>query len=400
VLTADGQAGDLIAQRLQERGLAVSVARELAGALPMLGQQDLIVLDAGDAASLAMLCRRISDEVGSRHSPILTVAHTADVDARVRLLEAGADDVIAQPVDATELDAIVDALLLRSAAALPEAGAQEPESAWQPPEAPGRVIAFGAAKGGSGTTTLAVNTSLVLAEMAPGSVAIADLDMYHAQVSTHLDIYARNSTAQLAAEDYTMQTPELIHEAGRQHPSGLMVFGGPYRPDEGVNLTPDQLVRLVDALRRVYGTVIVDSGSTLDDRAMALLAAADHVVMPITPDIPALRLLHAALQVLSEGGPVTEKTTFIINDICARSTITPAQVEEHLGIKVTLEVPYDGENFLRAVNEGHPLMSLARRSAAAAAIKRLAELTAETRLEDEAAEPPRRNLLRGLLGRG
>jgi pilus assembly protein CpaE len=61
------------------------------------------------------------------------------------------------------------------------------------------VIVFASAKGGSGTTTLAVNTALLLAEMAPGNVAIADLDMFHGQVSTHLDIYGRGSATDTGA---------------------------------------------------------------------------------------------------------------------------------------------------------------------------------------------------------
>jgi pilus assembly protein CpaE len=259
------------------------------------------------------------------------------------------------------------------------------------------VIAFSAAKGGSGTTTLAVNTALVLAEMAPGSVAIADLDMYHGQVSTHLDIYARNSTAQMAREDRQTQTPDVVHEAGKHHASGLMVFGGSYRPDEALDVTGQQLASLVDAFRRVYGTVIVDAGSMLDDRSLSVLARADHVVMPIAPDIPSLRLLHAALQVMSEAGSLTDKTMFVLNQIYPKASIGAEQIEEHLGIRISLEVPYDGENFLRSVNEGQPLMSLARRSPAAAAIKRLAELTAETRLEDDLIPPARRGRLRGFL---
>jgi Flp pilus assembly CpaE family ATPase len=82
-----------------------------------------------------------------------------------------------------------------------------------------------------------------------------------------------------------------------------------------------------------------------------------------------------------------------------KPTISAEQIEEHLGIRISVEVPHDGENFLRAVNEGQPLTLLARRSPAAAAIRRLAEMTADTRLEDELVAPARRGKLRGLLGR-
>ena len=100
-------------------------------------------------------------------------------------------------------------------------------------------------------------------------------------------------------------------------------------------------------------------------RSLVRARRADHIVMPITPDIPSLRLVHAALQVMSDVGALTDKTMFVLNEIYPRPTITAEQIEEHLGIRISLEVPYDGDNFLRAVNEGQPLVSLARRSPAA-----------------------------------
>jgi pilus assembly protein CpaE len=114
----------------------------------------------------------------------------------------------------------------------------------------------------------------------------------------------------------------------------------------------------------------------------------------VTPDIPALRLLHAALEVLSELGNAVDRTVFVVNDIYPKSSITADQIEEHLSIKVGMTVPYDSENFLRAINEGQPIVQLARRSAATAAIKRLAEMLSEGG-DDDAAEAPRK---KGRLG--
>ncbi len=399
LISLDGNAAQTVGPSLERRGMSVAATRDLGAALGRLGEFQLIILDDSDSARLVLLIRQINDATGSRHPPILAIANTQDVDERVRLLEAGADDVLAQPIDERELEAFVEALLLRSPGAAATPGA--PEAAARPgPAAPGRLIVFAAAKGGSGTTSLAVNTALVLAEMAPGSVAIADMDMYHGQVSTHLDIYARSSTAELAREDLSHPAPELIHEAGKQHSSGLMVFGGPYRPDEGVDIGGDHLAALAEALRSSFGTTVIDAGSIIDMRSLSLLTSADSVVMPITPDIPALRLLHGALQVMSEAGPLADRAIFVVNDIYPKRTISPDQIEEHLGIRIGLEIPYDGENFLRAVNEGQPLMSIARRSPAAAAIRKLAEMTAETRVDDDYGTPQKKGRLGGLLRRG
>ena len=403
VLVSLGGNAQPLAAALARMDLSVSVARDLNAALADIAGAQLIVVEAADMPSLALLCRRINDEAGSSHPPILAVVPTRDVETRVKVLEAGADDVLTQPIDERELGAMVDALLLRSTPSPSLGSAAAGAAAPMAPRtqaAPGRVIMFAAAKGGSGTTTLAVNTALLLAEMAPGNVAIADMDMFHGQVSTHLDIYGRGSTATLAREDLQSQTAEMIADSGRLHPTGLMVYGGPYRPDDGAGITSDQLGLLLKTLRGMYATVVVDGGSTLDGRAMSVLDAADRLALVVTPDIPALRLLHAGLEVLSEMGNVADRTVFVMNDIYPKSSITADQIEEHLSIKVGMTVPYDSENFLRAVNEGQPIVSLVRRSAATAALKRLAEMLSETGDDDGAEAPRKKGRLGGFLGRG
>ena len=400
LLTVEGNDTDQVVLPLERLGMSVSVARDPASALQRLGEHQLVILETPDAASLAMLCRRINDQFGSAHPPILAVAHSRDVEARVGLLEAGADDVIGQPIDERELEALVEALLLRAPAPAGTEDAPPPVTP-KPSGVPARVIAFASAKGGSGSTTLAVNTALILAEMAPGNVAIADLDMYHGQVSTHLDIYARSSTAALAREEHFDSADETFREAGRPHSGGLVVFGGPYRPDDATDITPEQLTRLVEGMRDLYGTLVVDLGNTLDARTLAVLERADVVALVVTPDIPSLRLLHAGLQVLSETGSATDRAVFVLNHIYPKAMIGGEQIEEHLGIKVGLEIPHDGPNFLKSVNEGQPLASIAPRSPAAVALRKLAgELGTTAIAEKEAAAPAqRRGLFRGLLGR-
>jgi Flp pilus assembly CpaE family ATPase len=99
-------------------------------------------------------------------------------------------------------------------------------------------------------------------------------------------------------------------------------------------------------------------------------------------------------------GKVAERATFVVNDIYPKSSISADQIEEHLAIKVGLTVPYDSETFLRAVNEGQPMVTLARRSAASIALRKLAELLADAGIDEGAAKPQKRGRLGGFLNRG
>jgi pilus assembly protein CpaE len=153
-------------------------------------------------------------------------------------------------------------------------------------------------------------------------------------------------------------------------------------------------------MRALYGTVVIDAGSVLDVRILDVLDRADEVVLVLTPDIPSLRLLHAALQVLSESGSATDRAMFVVNQVHARQMISGDQIEEHLGIKIGLEVPYDGEGFLKAVNEGQPLVTMAHRSNATTALRRLATQLTNGQVEVVASPAQgKTSRFKGLLSR-
>ena len=112
---------------------------------------DLIVAE-GLAASGAIASLRVASE--GRITPILVVAPAHDVEARIAFLEAGADDVISGGFEPTELTGRVTALLIRTGRIATDLGAHP---------GTGEIVAFFSPKGGVGTTTLAVNTAVLLA---------------------------------------------------------------------------------------------------------------------------------------------------------------------------------------------------------------------------------------------
>ncbi len=68
----------------------------------------------GSAPTLFEMCRE-------GNTPVIVIAATDDVEARLSLFEAGADDVLAKPFDPRELTARVGALLRRTRGASPTA---------------------------------------------------------------------------------------------------------------------------------------------------------------------------------------------------------------------------------------------------------------------------------------
>ncbi len=404
ILSVNGPAEQALVAALKSSGIQASVVTDPAVAARDATGHQLLVVDAADdkvVARLAHELRKAADAAGPAQLPLLAVAHGDDVELRVRLLEAGADDVLTYPFDPRELDALVDALLLRTeSGSTATADGVPADIAVGPAARAHEVFVFAAAKGGVGTTTLAVNTALALAGASRAPVAIADLDFQRGQVATLLDVQGATTTADLARDEQALEDGNALRQAGAGHPGGVHVFVAPYRPDLGTSVDHQQATALVDALRRGFGQVVVDAGSVLDWRVLAEMGAADRIVLTVTPEIPSLRVLQGALELINEVEGVAERTVFVLNNLFARQSVSAEQIQEHLGVPIAVEIPHDGELFLSAANEGQPLILSAPRSPAAQAIRQLAAILRGQQAETRAAPQPKRKGIASLLKRG
>jgi len=327
-------------------------------------------------------------------TPILIVAPAGDVEARIAFLEAGADDVIAGGFARRELEARVEALLIRAGRVRPEPARDGAPS--------GEVTTFFSPKGGVGTTTLAVNTAVLLAggmssNEAPGSrVLLVDLDLQFGQVATHLNISPRFDLAALATDDQAVADPEVAASYLAQHVSGLQVLAAPANPEADFRVSVEQLERAIAALRPRFDHVIVDCGSRLDPRTLWMLEQADTHLFVIFPEIAALRATSLMLGFLAETATLRARTHFVVNHIFPKELLKSRDVESLLRSKPIAEIPYTEVEMIRAVNEGVPVVSGRPGSQVALALQKVAQAVVgiQTEAPDEDAHPRR-----GLFGR-
>lgn len=332
----------------------------------------LIVVDQTTGIEPTEVVTRIKADQRLAATPVLAIAQSDSVDERIALLEAGADDVMTQPIDDIELAVRAEVLLVRT----PQVAASEPptpavDTPAEHPEGP-RSLGFFAAHGGVGTTTLAVNTAVRLADRGAASVALVDLDPWWGQVATHLDLQPRSSIVDLARDLAGGTDLEVVRSYGMTHPSGVTVYTSPARPDESARLTQDQLELVLEGLRGAFDYVVVDGGSTMDEHAQVLLARVDRVVVVVSPEIPAVRATRMLLEQMSEYEAPTERQVLVLNHIFAASLVKREDLRRSLQAPIDVEVPYDALAYLKAVNEGIPVVIGAPNSAPAQAIRRLA----------------------------
>ena len=130
-------------------------------------------------------------------------------------------------------------------------------------------------------------------------------------------------------------------------------------------ITKAHVTQILSTLLDGYDLVVIDAGSTLDERVLTVFEAAETVLLTVTPEIGALKSMHGLLEALARPGRSAPKSIFVLNNLFAREILKLRDVETSLGAKMAVELPYDAFLYLKAVNEGVPIVLGAPRSAPA-----------------------------------
>ncbi len=237
-----------------------------------------------------------------------------------------------------------------------------------------RTIAVYSPKGGVGTTTIATNMGIAAVARRPDKVVLVDLALQFGGLATLLNLDPKQTIADVIRDESALREPELLRTYAMRHDSGLHVLASPAGPEAAATVTPEIVTQILRTLLDGYDMVVIDAGSALDERALAIFEAAEAVVLPVVPEIASLKAMHALLEFLGEAGSVGLKSTFVLNNLFARDILKLRDVENFLGSKIAVELPYDAFLYLKAANEGVPIVTGAPKSIAAERLTRLSTI--------------------------
>ena len=354
-------------EQLGEAGYVTTSVNTAAEVVAAVGAHpyDLVVAE-GLAVSGAIARIRAASR---SQLPVVVVSPAGDVEARIAFLEAGADDVIAAGFSPRELEARVEALLIRTGRARPSGPTGD---------GAGRIVTFFSPKGGVGTTTLAVNSAVLLAggheqmQGQGGRVLLIDLDLQFGQVATHLNLSPRYDIADLCRDDQALTDASLALTYLTAHSSGVSVLAAPVNPEADFHITVDHLEQAIRAFRPSFDHILIDCGSRLDPRTLWILEQADTHIFVIFPEIAALRATTLMLGFLAETATLRAVTHLVVNHIFPKELLKTRDVENLLKAKQAAEIPYTEVDMIRAVNEGVPVVFSRPSAPASQAIQGLA----------------------------
>ncbi len=343
---------------LKQEGFEVHVASDGQAGVEMAAAiaPDLILMDVAmpklDGYAATQQIRKA--EQGTR-VPIIMHTAEADVEQRVKGLRAGADDDIVKPFHPLELMARIKALLARSGGG-PERKAPDEKATL------GRLCCFYGAKGGVGTTTIAINTAIALASRLKRKTALFDANLQFGDTRVFLDL-GLDSSSIVNAIGVPDLDAELLKKLIVNHHAGLDLLLAPPNPEqadivvERQRADPSSLSNVLALMRRAYDYTLVDMAKTIDDFNLQLFDEADVIFVVMTADLSCLKNVRLVLETMDSLGYPRDKVQLVLNRSNAYTGINVDNAESALGRKIDYQVINEYRGAISALNSGEPFMS-------------------------------------------
>jgi Flp pilus assembly CpaE family ATPase len=333
----------------------VADVRGLASLLAARGDVVVAILDADANAELASRAWSLLHEAG-RRIPALIVIDPASLD--VLDLDAPGhedDEYLTRPYAAESVRWRVEAMCIRSVAIDDGSGpvlqGTIDTSEWG---RRGQLIAVFNPKGGVGKTTIALNLAAAL--VAAGQrVLLVDADTVTGHVSISLGMDGVGTVVDAWRDELDGGPVQSFVEMASAHPSGLRILPLSASPIHTEILEPERVGAAIAAARRSVDWVIADLHPSYSPLNRAVFDKADRILVPVTPDLPAIRAVVKLREVADELG-MRERLSLIINR--SGTGVPTTDVEQAIGIPAFGEVRSAGPMLVKANNEGRTLVEL------------------------------------------
>ncbi|HEX7085245.1 MAG TPA: AAA family ATPase [Vicinamibacterales bacterium] len=329
-----------IGRLLRSGGVPVSLMEDRRASGEPLAP-DLVVADIrGDVPSGLAAIERL--RAAHPTTAIFAVALSTDPELILQAMRAGANEFFMWPVPEEPFHGAVRRTHTRR------------ESAQASSKPPSTALVFFGAKGGAGTTTVAVNCAVELARLTRRQTVIVDLKPGFGEVALFLGVRPRFTILD-ALENLHRMDRDFLRELLARHKSGLEILAGseqferPGAPDAGA---VEELFRV---LGKSHDYVVVDAGNQITSCSIAALYAADSIFVVANPDVPSVRNAQRLVDKVRQLGVGGERIRILLNRASDQHMIAPKQIETALGYGIHHTFPSDYKTVSTALNSGVPL---------------------------------------------
>ncbi|MCU1285264.1 MAG: hypothetical protein JWO13_1614 [Acidobacteriales bacterium] len=290
---------------------------------------DIPPRDSGAALRAIELLRVVSPE-----TTIFAIGEMSQPHVIVNAMRAGAREYLERPTSTH--------LLLEALARLTSAQRKAHANSTR-----GKVFTVINAKGGSGATTIAVNTALALQAL-HGNVALVDVaTLGHAAL--HLNLKPGFTLSDALHNLHRLDGTLLEGYMGR-HERGLHLLAGPTEPSVTSGASAE-FARLFDLLVLQYGHVVVDASSRLDPVTRVICDLSDHVLLVAQADVTSLWSAQKMQSFLADS----DRLSLVLNRFRKIPGFSESDVESATQTKLIWKVPNQYALIAQGIDRGIPV---------------------------------------------
>jgi pilus assembly protein CpaE len=208
-------------------------------------------------------------------------------------------------------------------------------------------------KGGVGKTTVATNLASALQTRTGHEVLLIDADTVTGHVTTSLALDQVRTVADAWRDEAEGGPAESLVDIASQHESGLKVVALTDSPIHTDILDPDRVSTAIAVARKSFDYIVVDLHPSYSQLNIGVFMISDRILVPVTPDVPAIRAAVQFRDVARELG-LLDRLELVINR--ANSGVTVADLEKTVGLAPQAQIRSAGMQLVHAANEGKTLI--------------------------------------------
>lgn len=324
------------------------ISKDLARDLKTLGESeraDVLICELNGALDEAQL-EAVETELARLSETIAVFVSFAESDIKLmrHMIRIGVRDVLPQPVDRDDLINQVTTVL-----------SEKRERMLNAKGSLSSVYSFIAAKGGSGTSTLAVNVAVELARRHKLKVALIDLDLQLGVCDMLLDITPKSNVYDAISQSHRVDAV-FIKALMTTHASGLDVLPSPGQLTSVSEISVQDIHRVLDAVAEAYEVVILDVPNFFVPWTIEALKMSERVMLVVQNELSTIKDAKTILDNLPALGVSRESIEVVSNRAMSKmASVSIEELKHTLGVKRAHRVRTDFQTSSAAHNQGKPL---------------------------------------------
>jgi len=298
-------------------------------------EPDAVIINLADYTQVCRSVGRLNME--RPHLPLIALHTAAEPQLLLDLMQLGVRELWFPPLDAGHMQNAVNRLLQQK-----QAAASDKTSA-------GSVIAFLPARGGCGSTTIALNTAGAIGRLGK-SALLADFDFHNSIVAFWLKLDPRHGMNE--ALDRAHWLDDALWKNIVQPVGGIDVLTAPQAASPVFSAV--ETAALLDFARQTYEFVLIDLPDAIYTSCWEVLDHARWILLVVTPEMASLYLARRKIAQMVDHGVPRDNIRLLLNRV-SQFDLQPSEVEKFLSLPVAATFANQYRAITTAFTDGKPV---------------------------------------------